>query len=152
MVISHVNGFLYWETGAELTRIILNVIIRNGTVYFVFIAGFLFQYLSVKYEYKNYLRKKLDNVIIPYLIISIPAVLLCILFGDTDSPVWFVPIFSQFNVITKIYFLYVTGAQLFPYFFIPMIVIFYIFAPVFIYIDRHPKWYWLLPFLASNHP
>jgi fucose 4-O-acetylase-like acetyltransferase len=87
IVLSHLLGFLKWETGTENWQVIWNVIFRNGTVYFVFIAGFLFQHLSKKYEYRDYLKKKFSNVILPYLIISISAVLSCIIAGATDSPV-----------------------------------------------------------------
>ena len=47
-------------------------LLDNGTVLFVFIAGFLFEHLSRKFEYRSYLRKKLLNVIVPYLLISAP--------------------------------------------------------------------------------
>lgn len=48
-------------------------IFAGGTVLFVFIAGYLFQYLSYKFEFKNYLKKKWQNVIIPYIITAIPG-------------------------------------------------------------------------------
>ena len=49
--------------------------ICGGTALFIFISGFLFQHLSSKFEYKNYLSKKWTNVIMPYLIVSIPGMM-----------------------------------------------------------------------------
>ena len=43
----------------------------GGTALFIFISGFLFQHLSKKFEYKNYLSKKWTNVILPYLFITV---------------------------------------------------------------------------------
>ncbi len=54
---------------------ILWIICSNGTVLFVFIAGFLFQHLSGKYRYGDYLKSKFKNVILPYLILSVPAII-----------------------------------------------------------------------------
>ena len=53
-------------------------IICGGTALFIFISGFLFQHLSAKFEYRNYLSKKWTNVVAPYLITSIPGIILCL--------------------------------------------------------------------------
>ena len=52
----------------HLTRSIL----QNGTVFFVFIAGSLFQHLSHRFEYRHYLKGKLQTVILPCAILSVP--------------------------------------------------------------------------------
>ena len=44
--------------------------ICGGTALFIFISGFLFQHLSGKYEFKNYMLKKWTNVIMPYLFVE----------------------------------------------------------------------------------
>ena len=51
-------------------------LLGSGSVFFVFISGFLFQHLAYKFEYQTYLSKKWNNVICPYLITSILSVLL----------------------------------------------------------------------------
>ena len=53
--------------------------ICGGTALFIFISGFLFQHLSAKYEFKNYMSKKWTNVIMPYLVVAIPGIVLCLL-------------------------------------------------------------------------
>jgi len=46
----------------------------NGTMLFVFVAGFLFQHLSYKFEYRRYLKSKLQNVLLPYVFVSLPVI------------------------------------------------------------------------------
>ena len=57
-----------------------------ATILFVFISGFLFQYLNQQnLDYPSYLLKKIKHVIIPYVIVSIPAIA-DKLFIETDAP------------------------------------------------------------------
>jgi hypothetical protein len=119
---------------------------HNGSVYFVFIAGYLFQYLSNRYEYKSYLNKKFQNIILPYIFISIPAVVSCIDRGHPAMNVY--PWFSHQSILGQILFLYATGTALFTFWFIPMISLFYIISPIFIWIDRNPKAYRTIPLLV----
>ena len=53
----------------------VGLLTRHINLIFTFVAGFLFQHLLVSYRYPDYLRKKIRNVILPYLIVSIPAIL-----------------------------------------------------------------------------
>ncbi|MDP4254341.1 MAG: acyltransferase, partial [Bacteroidota bacterium] len=124
----------------------LLVLWGNGTVLFVFIAGYLFQHLSRKFEYKDYLRKKLQNVMLPYLIVSAPIIVYRLMAHEypgyiTDPH----PAFATWPVWERVAYFLGCGAHLQPLWFIPMIAIFYVAAPLFIYIDRHPKWYYILP-------
>ena len=54
---------------------ICKALFPEGTVLFVFIAGFLFQYLSDNFDYPSYLKKKFFNVICPYLVTSIVGII-----------------------------------------------------------------------------
>uniref|UniRef100_B8HV87 Acyltransferase domain, membrane protein n=1 Tax=Cyanothece sp. (strain PCC 7425 / ATCC 29141) TaxID=395961 RepID=B8HV87_CYAP4 len=144
IVVAHTMQFLIWQDHPKL-EVFLNVLLGNGSVYFVFIAGFLFQYLSRKYAYKTYVISKLHNVLLPYFIISIPAIFYLLLRGspgilDIDN-------FFDLPLLGKIIAFYVTGDHLFPLWFIPMISLYYLLAPSFIWIDRHPKAYWIIPAL-----
>jgi hypothetical protein len=145
IVISHTLQSLAWNNNSATDIVSLSVM-HNGSVYFVFIAGYLFQYLSKKYEYKNYLNKKFQNVILPYIFISIPAVWSCIERGHPAVNVY--PWFSHQTVFGQILFLYATGTALFTFWFIPMISLFYIVSPIFIWIDRNPKTYRIIPLLV----
>ncbi|MGM9994434.1 MAG: acyltransferase family protein [Candidatus Avigastranaerophilus sp.] len=98
-------------------------ITAGGTAIFVFIAGFLFQYLSDNFNYKVYLTKKFINVILPYIITCIPGALLCLF------PVWALP-FSDLNIFIQIPCALLTGSYNGPTWYIPMTTIFFLVAPV----------------------
>lgn len=149
IVAGHVAGFLTFEDRPKLNTII-HVLTTNGSVYFVFIAGFLFQFLSKKYQYTNYLKKKFKNVVVPYLLISIPAIALCVWKGQPYYlTTGFASAFANWSVFQQIAVLYLTGAHFFHFWFMPMIILFYLFAPLFIWIDRQPKFYSILPILLA---
>jgi len=148
IVAGHVIDYMHWESHSKL-YVFSSVILQNGTVYFIFIAGFLFQFLSRKYEYKNYLTKKLQYVILPYILISIPAIVLCIVLKNHFMPEWFVARFPGLATWQEVAMLYLTGAHLRPFWFMPMIALFYVASPVLLWMDRHPKTYLSLPFLLA---
>ncbi|WP_267414882.1 MULTISPECIES: AMP-binding protein [unclassified Sphingomonas] len=119
--------------------------LRHVNAVFIVVAGFLFQYLLNGFEYRSYLRVKAQTVILPYLIISIPAIILYLIgFKDPaslDAPGW-----VQGRVGLTVYML-LTGTHLGPLWFIPMIVLIYLLAPLFRAIDARPVLYWAAPLL-----
>jgi peptidoglycan/LPS O-acetylase OafA/YrhL len=134
---------LEWESGTISERI-LNAILRNGTVLFVFIAGYLFQHLSNKYQTLDYWKKKAQYVLIPYALISIPALILR--FIETPRIVLLEnPDYAQWSIIHKVIYYYTTGAHLQPLWFVPMIILFYLAAPILVKGDRSAWLYRLLP-------
>ena len=76
VVFNHCIHGLQWGSqyeNLEMSRF-LKIVFSNGAFFFVFIAGFIFQHLSFKFEYRKYLVSRFLLVILPYLLISIPAV------------------------------------------------------------------------------
>lgn len=122
----------------------------SGTVLFVFVAGFLFEHLSRNFRYRDYLHRKLRNVLIPYLVISIPAVLLTAFLVDNQA---FPAAVRESPVVLQIGWMLGTGSGTFNYamWFIPMITLLYLAAPLFMQLVRHPRLYLLaLPLLAVS--
>ncbi|WP_160644917.1 acyltransferase family protein [Chengkuizengella marina] len=107
---------------------IFSNLFREGTVLFVFIAGLLFHHLSFKYKYSKYLKSKVKYVLTPYIIISIPAILLVTSLGGVPRHE-FILDYSKFF---QVFYLYITGSHLGPLWFIPMIFIFYVISPILI--------------------
>jgi surface polysaccharide O-acyltransferase-like enzyme len=138
-----------WEDSKE-SFVIFKALFKDGTAYFIFIAGFLFQYLSKKYAYGDYLKKKFNNVILPYLIISIPAIFYCISQGKVSNDVWFKDFFPSWPLPYQVVALYSTGGHLYTLWFIPMIAIFYVISPLLIFVDKNPKLYWSLLLLIPS--
>lgn len=119
--------------------------LRHVNAVFIVVAGFLFQYLLNGFDYRTYLRVKAQTVIAPYLIVSIPAVALYLI-GFKDTATLGAPAWVHGPVAFTIYML-LTGTHLGPLWFIPMIVLIYLLAPLFKAIDQRPVLYWAAPLL-----
>ena len=147
IVLGHMLVFLDMSE-YPLINSTLRIFGSNGSTYFIFIAGFIFQLLSHKYKYKDYLKNKFFNVVVPYVVVSVPAICLCIIRNQTFFPSMNSSSFGNWHVLHKIVYLYLTGSHFFHFWFVPMIIVFYFFAPIFIYLDQYSKYYkTFLPFL-----
>ncbi|MBP3821784.1 acyltransferase [bacterium] len=118
-------------------------IVCGGTALFIFISGFLFQHLSGKFEYKNYLSKKWTNVILPYFITAIPGILFCLflpqIYGNS---------FDGLNPLIQIPMFLTTGRiHNTPTWFIPMIILFFICSWVLLKLEQKGILYKLLPIM-----
>lgn len=110
----------FGEIGS-LTQKLSVEIFAGGTALFIFISGFLFQHLSGKYEFKNYMSKKWTNVICPYLWTAIPGILLCFIF-----PLRYGNALEGLNPILQIPMMLTVGRiHNTPAWFIPMIILFF---------------------------
>ena len=139
IVAGHCVGAFDWSALPGV-KWFLNGVLENGTVLFVFIAGYLFEYLSGRFEYRRYLSGKLRDVILPYLLVSVPGLVHDM---STYEGSW------QGWLYRVIWLLLQGGAGLnFPLWFIPMIALYYLAAPAFILFVRHPRLYALLPLLV----
>jgi len=145
VVFNHSVPALQWTDDIELDRL-CKIIYSNGALFFTFIAGFLFQHLAFKFNYRSYLVTRFKLVVSPYLLISIPAVLAWTFMFQKHSAAT-PPDFYEWSAATRILYLYATGLHLAPVWFIPMIVLFYLAAPLFYWMDRYPRSYWILPAL-----
>ena len=148
VVFNHSIHGLQWGVtygNDEIARL-LKIMFSNGAFFFVFIAGFIFQHLLYKYDYWKYVKSRFMLVILPYLVVSIPAVVAWVFLfkksalgippGFYDDPWWY-----------RVGYLYATGLHMAPLWFIPMIAMFYVLSPVFKFIDRYPWLYVTLPLL-----
>ncbi|MCV6636880.1 acyltransferase [Candidatus Albibeggiatoa sp. nov. NOAA] len=131
---------LVWNNN-EVTFQFLYVFLNNSSSYFVFLAGFLFQHLSYKFKFQKYALTKLKYIILPYILMSIPAILEE-LFVSTDG------YFHDYPLYQQVFLYYITGIHMAHFWFIPMIALFYVCAPLLVWLDRHqPRFYWVLPIL-----
>jgi Acyltransferase family len=144
VVLSHLTLSLQWQNQEALH--LARMLFSNGTVYFIFIAGYLFQYLLPKYSYGSYLLKKLQYVLLPYFLTSIPIILAKLAGQVPDYPA-FSEHFGQLSAIQKVLVYYLTGMHLGPLWFIPMICLFYVAAPLFIWVTQWQRAYLLFPLL-----
>lgn len=136
-----------WSERPLVGRLI-DVFCNQSSVLFFFIAGYLFQYLSRNFSYQRYLKQKLKTVILPYLLVSIPAIVIAVFYIRQEGMwLWFydLPIWQQIGLF------YLTGKHLEPLWFVPTITLFYLAAPLLLKIDRAPRLYWIvLPMLLLS--
>lgn len=118
-------------------------LLGSGSVFFVFISGFLFQHLAYKFEYQTYLSKKWNNVICPYLITSIPGIINLMYFCDpADNP------YHEFNKGIQVFLFYCTGYyHNLPTWFIPMMAVFFVVAPVLLFLEKKGLLFKSIPLL-----
>ncbi|MES2662336.1 MAG: acyltransferase [Pseudomonadota bacterium] len=118
-------------------------ILENGTIIFVFVAGYLFHHLHHRFQFKIYIQKKCTSVILPYLIVSLPAIFLATKNNHAEQ------IYSQLAGHSLFYqyaWFYIKGGAHLNYalWFIPMIAIFYLAAPLFMHFIKCPRYYYLI--------
>lgn len=148
IVTAHTIPSLDWSQ-SPLTGRFIDALVNESSVFFFFIAGYLFQHLSARFVFRHYLRQKFLTVILPYLILSIPALIIFTQFTQrTGMWSWFydLPVWEQVGLFL------LTGKHLAPLWFVPTITLFYLVAPLLLWADRHmPRLYWLiLPLLVLS--
>ncbi len=149
VVAGHCVWFLPLATGSSALRI-LTVLFSDGAVLFVFVSGFLFQYLHRNFRYDTYLKKKLSHVILPYLLVSAPAVFFAVYRHD---PAMQYPQLAGHSLFYDIAWFYIKGGAHmdFPLWFVPMIALYFLAAPAFSYVIKHPFLYWaILPLFVVS--
>lgn len=124
---------------------IVDTICNQSSVWFFFIAGLLFQHLSVKFNYLKYLKSKFKNVILPYMVLSIPALIASFTIVDQNMP----PSFYGFDLPVQVLLLLVTGKHLAPFWFVPTITLIYLIGGVLLWADRKTWPYLLLPLVVT---
>jgi hypothetical protein len=126
------NHALYSTVASELTYLkdIYSSIFREGTTMFILISGYLFYYLKDRFVYKNFMTKKIENVLFPYLIMSVPAIALYVLGVKVEHDWIEMDRFHEIPTFLQILYLYVTGAHLGPLWYIPVIMLIFLCTPV----------------------
>lgn len=147
IVALHTIHIFTWEYDVY-KRILLYTTFGNGSIFFIFISGYLFQHLSAKFNTQKYYKNKLNNVLIPYLIITAPAMLY---FITGDNQVNLIPNFYDLPIWKRVFYGYGLGLHLYTMWFIPMITFFFAAAPILLYLARPTakiKYiYWSIPLL-----
>ena len=138
VVTQHCMDSISWDL-ENLVHTMLIAAIYEASVWFTFISGFLFQHLSPKFTVAKYYKAKLRNVVAPYLIMSIPALIISTFVIHQDNVP---PSFYDLPARERIVAFILTGKHLAPFWYIPVIVLFFIAGPLFIRLDR-AKWPYL---------
>lgn len=108
-------------------------LILGGTALFVFISGFFFHHVFfLGFKFRKFLLKKIENVFLPYLILSGLAFVVLVIVFNKHHPY----VVGSTESISGIIFLYLkylwTGRILDGYWYIPAIMIIFLMSPLFI--------------------
>jgi surface polysaccharide O-acyltransferase-like enzyme len=143
VVAGHCVWFLPTTGDSRALRIFMGLF-GDGSVVFVFVAGFLFCHLHQGFEYGSYLKKKLSNIVVPYLLVSIPAIVLALFRHDPAAQY---PQLAGHSVLYRILWFYIKGGAHmdFPLWFIPVIALYFLAAPLFSHIIGQPALFWVVP-------
>lgn len=124
----------------------LIVFLDNGTVVFVFISGFLFQHVFIPiFNFKTYLVKKLKYVLLPYFLVSIIPIIDKLYF-DHSIP-WLTQELQAKGSTWLVFYMLGTGKHFGPFWFIPMITIFYIISPILVKLNIKGFYLYIFPLI-----
>jgi peptidoglycan/LPS O-acetylase OafA/YrhL len=114
------------------------ILFTRSTLLFVFLSGFVFQHVTArKFNARAYYVSKLKYVVTPYLLLSFTYLLYKLLLTKT------MPGISSAGLAL------LDGSVLLPYWFIPMMGLFYLVAPLLVRLDKNGWLYCALPALIS---
>ena len=143
VVASHAVANFSWDAD-PVTGMLLRDLLDNGSVLFVFLAGFLFEHHVARFRYRAYLRRRFVAVVLPYLVLSVPAVAYDVLHSDASQK--FPEQLGGSSPLYQALWFLVHGSVVINYalWFVPMIALYYLASPLFAVLARHPRLYLLL--------
>ena len=148
VIAGHARGYKsHWQSSPDAYNFLdtfSDVSEGNGTSMFLLIGGFLFQHLSRHhFDFRKYLAQKFKNLILPYLIISLPLIWLRL---NTPFETPALPEdFAERSMLHKAGHFLLTGSHLPPFWFISTIILFYFTAPLLHAIDKGKFYLYVFP-------
>ncbi len=128
-IIFIVLGHCVFSSSTMLINFV-NTFVKGGSVLFIFISGFLFQYLSDTYTYPMYLKKKFLNVVSPYLFTSILGIVWLLFFSEANP-------FGSVNKAVQVGMFLTTGSvHNPPTWYIPMTCVLFLSAPILLKLEK----------------
>lgn len=127
IVAGHCDGLSGWKSNNIADKFFENLL-RGGTGIFMFISGFMFYHVYFhNFDYRGFVRKKISKVLIPYLIMSTPAIIYMIIYKNhaLDN------LHGASEWVSSILFYYTTGNTIDGYWYIPVIMIIFLLSPIF---------------------
>jgi len=135
IVVSHCITVCRWSITTPLDHF-LETILRNGSVFFVFISGFLFHHIYCdNFNFRKFIITRIKNVLIPYVLLSLIPLALIIYTGDRQGHI---PAFFYDSSWSTFFLFLATGCTLAPYWYIPMAALLYLLSPAIVALSKRP--------------
>ena len=127
IVLGHSFNLAHWHISSNFENFVYALSL-NGTVYFVFISGFLYYHIFYhEFDYKKFMYKKIQYVLLPYILFSIIPIVLTVFFdGGGDR----LPDSLSNNFFVAIIWYLVTGKIIVAYWYIPMAILLFTVSPL----------------------
>ncbi len=125
IVAGHCYAIAGWDIDSFGERVCANLI-TGSTALFVFISGFLFHHLfAPRFDYRTFVGKKLNDVLLPYLVLSTPYILYVVFSRGYGYHQGYVQEAWQ-----AVIFYFSTGRVIFAYWYIPFIIVTFLLSPL----------------------
>ena len=127
IVLGHCYELSQWDISSNLGKFLASLI-ANGSVYFVFISGFLYRHIFYdRFDYKKFLLKKTQYVFIPYLVCSTLPIIYTVFISDTQPHL---PTSLIDKPLLAIGWYLITGRAVDAYWYVPMAMLLFALSPV----------------------
>jgi surface polysaccharide O-acyltransferase-like enzyme len=108
-------------------------IISGGSSLFVFVSGFLFHHVFYPtFNYRIFMKKKVQNVLLPYLFLSIFAIAQALAIHGPFPETYFGPQQGLIDQLARPVLLYLLTGGILVYWYIPFIMCIFLLSPLFI--------------------
>jgi len=134
---------------ASLLINVLERLVTGGSALFVFISGFFFHHIFYKnFNFKIFMIKKIQNVFVPYLILTIIIFILYLIIHvngyshfDNTNIVYrqMANLTSWFDTAKLFIWSILVGKISAPYWYVPFIIIMFLLSPLFVYYIKLSK-------------
>ena len=145
IVLGHSFDLAQWKVSSTLGEFVYALSL-NGTVYFVFISGFLYNHIFYpRFNYKKFTIKKAQYVLLPYLLFSLIPVLSTVFLDGGGE---YLPDELRNRPLLAVFWYLITGRVIFAYWYIPMAMLLFAVSPIVNWIIKSNKVLWFIFFLT----
>ena len=136
IVLGHCYDLSHWQISSNVDKLFYSLTL-NGSVYFVFISGFLYNHVFYpRFKYKKFMLKKTQFVFLPYLLFSLVPILLTVLVGDGGQ---YLPNNLRGQPVLAVLWYLVTGRIIYAYWYIPMAMLLFAISPAINWLIKSKK-------------
>ena len=127
IVLGHCYDLAQWNISSNLEKLFYSFTL-NGSVYFVFISGFLYRHIFYdRFDYKKFMLKKAQYVFIPYLVCSTLPIIYGVFISEEKG---FLPDSLVDKPLQAIGWYLITGRIADTYWYVPMAMLLFALSPV----------------------
>ncbi|MEM8673683.1 MAG: acyltransferase [Cyanobacteria bacterium P01_G01_bin.67] len=127
IILGHCYELSQWRISSNVADFFYSSSL-NGSVYFVFISGFLYHHIFFsKFNYKKFMLKKAKYVLLPYIFCSSIPILYLVFLGGGGQ---YLPEGLKEKSLLAVGWYFVTGRISYAYWYIPMAMLLFAISPL----------------------